>query len=120
VREFSREDERKLRIVFDNPAAGVLPEKNYEDAIALAASLSWHFAGENAELSFVGSGYDGVPDLHHFLRYLAVVHPQPSPSVIDGLQPSDDYNLIFTSRPRGSIPTALWACSYFVFMANKG
>ena len=120
VREFSREDERKLRIVFDNPAAGVLPEKSYEDGIALAASLSWHFAGENTELSFVAPGYDGAPDLYHFLAYLAAVNPRSSPSVIDGLQPSDDYNIIFTTQPRGSIPTALWACSYFVFMGQKG
>jgi uncharacterized protein (DUF58 family) len=119
VREFSREDERKLRIVFDNPAAGVLPEKSYEDAIALAASLSWHFAGENAELSFVAPGYDGAPDLHRFLAYLAAVNPQSSASVVDGLRPSDDYNIIFTTRPRGSIPTALWACSYLVFMGQK-
>jgi uncharacterized protein (DUF58 family) len=119
VREFSREDERKLRIVFDNPAAGILPEKSYEDAVALAASLSWHFAGENTELSFVATGYDGTPDLYQFLAYLAAVNPQSSPSVVDGLQPSDDYNIILTTQPRGSIPTALWACSYFVFMGQR-
>lgn len=120
VREFSREDERKLRIVFDNPAAGVLPEKSYEDSIALAASISWHFAGENTEMAFVASGYDGAPDLHRFLAYLAAVNPQFSPSVVESLQPSDDYNIIFTTQARGSIPTALWACSYFVFMGQKG
>lgn len=120
VREFSREDERKLRIVFDNPAAGVLPEKSYEDGIALAASLSWHFAGENAEMSFVAPGYDGVPDLYRFLAYLAAISPESAPSVIVGLQASDDYNIIFTTQPRGSIPTALWACSYFVFMGPRG
>lgn len=119
VREFSREDERKLRIVFDNPAAGVLPEKSYEDAIELAASLSWHFAGENTEMSFVAQGYDGAPDLYRFLAYLAAVSPQSSPSVVGNLQPSDDYNIIFTTQPRGSIPTALWACSYFVFMGQN-
>jgi uncharacterized protein (DUF58 family) len=119
VREFSREDERKLRIVFDNPAAGVLPEKSYEDGVALAASLSWHFAGENTEMSFVAPGYDGAPDLYRFLAYLAAVSPQSAPSVVEGLQPSDDYNIIFTTQPRGSIPTALWACSYFVFMGQQ-
>jgi len=120
VREFSREDERKLRIVFDNPSSGVLPERSYEDAVALAASLSWHFAGENTELSFVAQGYDGAPDHYHFLAYLAAVTPQALPSVVESLRPSDDYNIIFTTQPRGSIPTALWACSYFVFMGQKG
>src|SRR6202050_4359438 len=119
VREFSREDERRLRIVFDNPAAGVLPEKAYEGAVALAASLSWHFAAENTELSFVAQGYDGAPDLYHFLAYLAAINPQSAPSVVDSLEPSDDYNVIFTTQDRGSIPTVLWACSYFVFMGQK-
>jgi uncharacterized protein (DUF58 family) len=120
VREFSREDERKLRIVFDNPAIGVLPEKSYEDAVALAASLSWHFAGENTEMSFIAQDYDGASDLYRFLAYLAAVHPKSSPSVVEGLKASDDYNIIFTTRPRGSVPTALWSCSYFVFMGQTG
>jgi len=119
VREFSREDERKLRIVFDNPGPGVVAEKAYEDAIALAASLSWHFAGENTDISFVSQGYGGGPDIYRFLAHLAVAQPQALPSVVERLQPSDDYNIILTTRPRGGIPTALWACSYFVFLGPR-
>ena len=119
VREFSREDERKLRIVFDNPNQGVISEKAYEDAVALAASLSWHFAGQNTEISFLSQGYSGEPDIYRFLSHLAVAQPQPLPSVVERLQPSDDYNIILTTRARGSIPTALWACSYFVFLGPK-
>jgi uncharacterized protein (DUF58 family) len=116
VREFSREDERKLRIVFDNPGKAVVSEKAYEYAVALAASLSWHFAGQNTEVSFVSQDYSGESDVYRFLAHLAVVQPQSTASVVDGLQPSDDYNIIFTSRARGTIPTALWTCSYFVFI----
>jgi uncharacterized protein (DUF58 family) len=116
VREFSREDERKLRIVFDNPGKGVVSEKAYEDAIALAASLSWHFAGQHADISFVSQGYNGEPDIYRFLAHLAIAEPQPLPSVVERLEPSDDYNIILTTRLRGSIPTALWACSYFIFI----
>jgi uncharacterized protein (DUF58 family) len=119
VREFSREDERKLRIVFDNPAPGAVPEKTYEDAVALTASLSWHFSAESTDLSFVASGYTAGPDIYSFLSYLAVVHPQAERSVLDDLQPSDDYNVILTTRVRGTIPTALWACSYLVFLKEK-
>ena len=118
VREFSREDERKLRIVFDNPASGVISVKAYEDAVALAASLSWHFAAQNTEISFVSQGYSGEPDIYRFLTHLAIAQPQSSPSVIDSLGPSDDYNIILTTRARGSLPTPLWACSYFVFVAS--
>ena len=35
VREFAREDERKLAIVFDNPVAGTISEENYEDAVRM-------------------------------------------------------------------------------------
>lgn len=118
VREFSREDERKLRIVFDNPAPGVLSEKAYEDAVSLAASLSWHFANENTDISFVARGYGGEPEIYAFLAYLALVQPAEEPSVLTGLRPSDDYNIILTTRPRGSIPTSLWACSYLVFLGQ--
>ena len=120
VREFSREDERKLRIVFDNPAPGLVAEPAYEKAVALAASLSWHFAGENADLSFVSQGYDGNPDIYSFLAHLAVMQPKAGPSAIEQLRPSADYNIIFTSRPRGGTPTALWASSYLVFIGEDG
>ena len=118
VREFTREDERKLRIVFDNPEPGVVSEQRYEDAVELAASLAWHFAGENTELSFTAAGFHGG-ELNHFLEYLAVVQPCREPSVLDSLEVTDDYNLVFTTRQRGSIPTALWQSSYFVFVAGR-
>jgi uncharacterized protein (DUF58 family) len=118
VREFSREDERKLRIVFDNPAGGVVSEKEYEDGVALAASLSWHFANADTEVSFVAQGHPVIPDVYGFLRYLALAQPQSGPSVLEDLQVSDDYNIILTARARGSIPTALWSCSYLLFMGH--
>ena len=96
-----------------------MSEDAYENAIVLAASLSWHFAQENADISFVSQGYNGEPDIYRFLAHLAVAQPQPLPSVVESLQPSDDYNIILTTRARGSIPTALWACSYFVFIGPK-
>jgi len=118
VREFSREDERKLRMVFDNPVPGAVSEKTYEGAVALAASLSWHFAGENTDISFVAPGYKEDADIYSFLAYLAVVQPQDGHSVLDDLRPSDDYNIIFTTRAHGTIPTALWSCSYLVFLPH--
>src|SRR5436305_1422973 len=116
VREFSRQDDRKLRIVFDNPSPGVVPEPAYENAVRLAASLAWHFARENATLSFAAPDYDGVNDIHAFLSYLALVEPAASASLIEAIDISDEYNIILTSRPRASIPAVLWACSYLVFM----
>jgi uncharacterized protein (DUF58 family) len=156
VREFSREDERKLCIVFDNPAAGVISEPAYERAVNLAASLAWHFSSQDAELSFVVSGHGRGVDLHEFLAQLAVVEPKTEPQkgsqAEHGQQagllrdaprhvpredvpredvPREDvlpeinlgstgeYNIVLTARPRGSLPTALWNCSYFIFLGEK-
>jgi uncharacterized protein (DUF58 family) len=120
VREFSREDERKLRIVFDNPAPGVLAAIDYERAIALGASLGWHFANTDADLSFVAQGYEGDPDVYQFLTHLALLEPKPGVSIVDTLPVTGDYNIVLTSRPRGSIPTALWNTSYMIFLADRG
>lgn len=115
VREFTREDERKLRIVFDNPAPGTVDAEGYEKYVALAASLGWHFAGENTELSFAADEPLKSQDIYGFLSYLALTEPRKGVSLLEQLEPTDDYNVIFTSRPRGSIPTGLWNCSYFIF-----
>ena len=54
---------------------------------------------------------------YDFLRYLALAAPAAGESVLERIPSGgDDYNVIVTARPRGSIPTPLWACSYFVFM----
>ena len=119
VREFSREDERKLRVVFDNPSRGLVSSAVYENGVAMAASLGWHFAEENTEVSFVAQGYGGGADLYQFLRYLALAEPQSTASLLDDLPVTEDYNVIVTARSRGSIPTRLWACSYFVFIGNE-
>lgn len=119
VKEFTREDERKLRIVFDNPESNRLTDDEYEAGLALAASLAWHFAAENADLSFASQGYAGSPDLHRFLTHLAGLEPQTAASVVDGLPATDDYNIILTTRARGTIPTALWTSSYLIFMGAQ-
>jgi uncharacterized protein (DUF58 family) len=119
VREFTREDERKLRVVFDNPNPGTVSPDAYERGVAMAASLSWHFAGEHTDLSFAARRLPNECDLYRFLEYLALVQPAPDDSVLDSLEVTDDYNLVFTTRPRGSIPTALWQSSYFIFINER-
>lgn len=130
VREFAREDERKLCIAFDNPEAGLVSDEAYERAIDLAASLAWHFSTQEAEVSFLIPGRPRSRDLHEFLAWLAVIQPVGSKSgkseekgadllheVSKG--PDDEYNIVITARPRGTVPTALWNTSYFVFLGDK-
>jgi uncharacterized protein (DUF58 family) len=114
VREFSREDERKLRIVFDNSAPGVLPPAMYERAVRLAASLAWHFHHEDVEVSFVAPGLEPTEEVFAFLRYLALVSPEEATPVFNRLRASEDYNLIVTARDPADIPSVLAARSYVI------
>jgi uncharacterized protein (DUF58 family) len=142
VREFSREDERKLCIVFDNPAAGLISGPAYERAVNLAASLAWHFSSQDAEVSFALSGHGRGTDVHEFLARLAVIEAQADSKIprrpqtgnlLDvsrdevfqedvlqqiNLGSTGEYNIVLTARPRGSLPTALWNCSYFLFLGE--
>lgn len=127
VREFAREDERKLCILFDNPQADVISEDSYEHAVDLAASLAWHFSNEEAELSFLLSGTPRMRDLHEFLGALALIKPagghadekgSPARDLLCEMNITDEYNIVVTARKRGTIPTALWNSSYFVFVGD--
>jgi uncharacterized protein (DUF58 family) len=120
VREFSREDERKLRIVFDNPEPGILSPMVYERAVSLAASLGWHFYHEDVEVSFVAPGLEPTEDVFTFLRYLALVEPREETPVFSRLRASEDYNLIVTARPSGNLPAALATRSYVISMNQQG
>ncbi|HXM12006.1 MAG TPA: DUF58 domain-containing protein [Terriglobales bacterium] len=118
VREFSREDERKLRIVFDNPAPGVLPPAAYERGVRLAASLGWHFHHEDVEVCFVAPGLEPTEDVFAFLRYLALVEPQEATPIFSRLRASDDYNLVVTARAAAELPSALATRSYVISLAE--
>jgi uncharacterized protein (DUF58 family) len=134
VREFAREDERKLCIVFDNPEPALISERAYEKAVDLTASLAWHFSTQEAEVSFLVRGHARTRDLHEFLGWLAVIQPgsiipgstaqDRLPSTGDlardiGLGISDDYHIIVTARSRGSLPAALRNNSSVVFAGDK-
>jgi uncharacterized protein (DUF58 family) len=133
VREFAREDERKVCIAFDNPEPGLISERAYERAVDLTASLAWHFSKQEAEVSYVAPGRPRTRDLHEFLAWLAVIEPgadgpgNSGPqnkggklvSTADslremGLGTADDYNIVITARSRKNLPAALQQSSYFV------
>ncbi len=119
VREFSREDERKLRIVFDNPQPGILDLPLYERAVQLAASLGWHFHHEDVEISYVAPGLEPTPDVFAFLHYLALVEPLEATSVFERLRASQDYNVIITARDRSEVPPVLAARSYTITLGAQ-
>ncbi|MGH9510898.1 MAG: DUF58 domain-containing protein [Terriglobales bacterium] len=113
VREFSREDNRRLRIIFDNPVPGSLSHKKYEEMVAKAASLAWHFSGQNIGMSYLTQGYRGT-DVHAFLKVLATVEAARAASIFESLELSGEYNIIVTTRETADAPSNLRECSYFV------
>jgi uncharacterized protein (DUF58 family) len=129
VREFAREDERKVCIAFDNPEPGLVSERAYERAVDLTASLAWHFSTQEAEVSYVVPGRARTRDLHEFLAWLAVIEPgmrgpetKAGASAVSsgdalremGLGTTDDYNIVITARARAAIPAGLSNSSCFV------
>jgi uncharacterized protein (DUF58 family) len=146
VREFAREDERKLCIVFDNPAPGLIAEQLYEKAVELTASLAWHFSEQDAEVSFIVPGHPRTQDIHEFLAWLAVIEPGETkadpvkPSIkepvsrrsgrrsggISGdvlrdlnLSTSDSYNIVITGRLQASLAGFSRNNCYFVFAGAR-
>lgn len=115
VREFSREDDRRLRLVFDNPAPRVLQPHAYERMVSVAASLAWRLTDEGVFLSFVSQDYEAIGDVHGFLERMATIAPQAGISVLEGLHGSTDYSVVFTAEKRGTIPASMWSTAYFVF-----
>lgn len=143
VREFAREDEHKLCIVFDNPLQGMISPDGYEKAVDLAASLAWHFSTQEMDVSFLVPGKPTTQDIHEFLAWLAVIEPAPQveekpasakrrtmavsevektapPDALRdlSLSASEAYNVIVTARSRESLPAGLWNSSYFVFVGD--
>ncbi len=131
VREFTREDERRVVLVLDphlhrDPAepSGAM-EEQFEKAVNLAACLAWHFNEIDSEMQF-RTGDAATPTapageiIYDVLRQLAFVAPRPAEGEAKFLaelpEEPDLFKIILTSQPRGSIPTHLWTSSYFVFM----
>jgi uncharacterized protein (DUF58 family) len=127
VREFAREDERNLCIVFDNPAVGTISEQAYENAVNLAASLAWEFAEErDAEVSFLIPGQARSKEVNEFFARLAIVQPETANVNLRGVEAlanlslggASEYNIILTARPKASLPPFLLNSSYVVFLGD--
>jgi uncharacterized protein (DUF58 family) len=137
VREFTREDERRVALVFDTrlPAADDQTLTRFEKAVNLCACLAWHFSEIGAQIRFISASLEtsmaSAGDLvYRVLESLALVEPvfalssptspaaasDSSKDVLARLPPAPGtFNIILTFLPRGSIPTNLWGSSYVVF-----
>ena len=128
MREFAREDERRVLLVLDAaiPAEGKPRESRdaiFERGVALSASLAWHFYEINSVLAFRSGAFEtpmapAGEIIYEILRYLASVAPGDSDrSVLSELVDlPQTFKIILTAQPRGSMPTSLWSTSYVAFL----
>ena len=105
-----------MRIVFDNPAPKQLLPEKYEHMVSVVASAAWRMAEQGVFLTFLSQNYEGAGDVYDFLEYLATLQPEAGASVIETLASSTDYSLVVTAQKRGTVPPAMWASGYFLFM----
>src|SRR5262249_10256339 len=103
VREFRREDEARVRIVFDNPVSGLLSQAQYEHAVSLAASLAWRLFLNGSRVSYVAAGIDFKENLDDFLSYLAAIQPAAQESSLDSMPADGILNVVITANPAGYV-----------------
>jgi uncharacterized protein (DUF58 family) len=130
VREFAREDDYHVLLVFDphssaaEPNATLADTNRFEQAVTYCAALAWTFRERNALLEYRSEATD-VPlapaseNIFAVLRHLALVQPllpDPRQALLAELASSPEtFKLIVTSQPRGSIPAEIWNSSYVIF-----
>ncbi len=137
VREFAREDERRVMLVFD-PCLGAThgagsgpgsPEfaGQFERAVALAASIAWHFYEIHSVLQFRTPSFStrmapAGEIIYSALRELALIQPDTAASgdtFFGELAAEPEiFKIVFTARPRQGVPGALWSSSYFLFISE--
>ena len=131
VKEYAREDERRVMLVFDpyvDPQVTTAKAaEQFERAVTLCAGLAWHFYEINSVMEFRSAGF-GTPRMsaaeviYDILRYLASVTPlrqEAGKSFLDTLGDTHDiFKIVLTNQPSGSIPSSLWNTAYFLFVSS--
>jgi uncharacterized protein (DUF58 family) len=134
VREFAREDERRVLLAFDpfsfsghdhisdkDPASAA---DKFERAVSFCACLAWHFREIESVIGFRTVDGDvplgpAAENIYEVLQQLAAIQPRDNESHASFLnelaRETQVFKIVLTSQPRGSIPTALWNSAYMVF-----
>jgi uncharacterized protein (DUF58 family) len=130
VREFAREDDCQVLLVFDPHSAAGAPDatrvekERFELAVSLCAAIAWSFHERGALLQYRSVGVDlplapASENIFAVLRHLAIVQPGRPDARADQLSElaadPECFKLIVTAQPRGTIPAGIWNSSYVVF-----
>ena len=135
VREFAREDERRVMLVLDpfmgpprvesGERAAAEHAERFERAVAMTACIAWHFHEIRSVMQFRTDRFitpmaPAAEMIYSALRELALIQPDPSAAggaFLDDLTSEREiFKIILTARPQRTIPTALWSSSYFLFI----
>ena len=115
IREFAREQEPLVEILFD---IDVPPAQQtwFEHAIECCAYLVWHLTLQEARVRFVSqemaTTIPATGDVYSVLKYLALVSPgtlDPPP----GPAEEHSFHVIFTANPRKYAETG-WSAAHFM------
>jgi uncharacterized protein (DUF58 family) len=129
VREFSREDDRRVLLIFDPSLPADLPEAEakFERAVTLCASIAWYFHETNAMLRFRIAGSETLlapagEIVSEVLRMLAFAQPAPPNDgfeLLESLSRDPELSkIVLTSHARGSISEEMWKSAYYVFLPD--
>jgi uncharacterized protein (DUF58 family) len=135
VREFAREDERRVMLVLDpfigparadlGPLAETEHAERFERAVSMAACIAWHFHEINSVMQFrtdrfstpMASAGEIIYDTLHELALVRSDSSVKGGAFLNALTSEHEiFKIIITSRPQAAIPSSLWSSSYFVFI----
>jgi len=135
VREFAREDERRVMLVLDpfvgppradlGQLAAAEHAERFERAVSMAACIAWHFNEIHSVMQFRTDRFStpmapAADVIYDTLRELALIQPDTSASggvFLDELGADREiFKIILTSRAQRTIPTALWSSAYLIFV----
>jgi uncharacterized protein (DUF58 family) len=130
VREFAREDDCQILLIFDpfgsagSTGATQADKDRFELAVSLCAAIAWNFHERTALMQFRTAGVEvplgpATENIFAILRHLALVQAQRPDSTKNHLSElasnPESFKIIVTSQQRGSIPADIWNSSYLVF-----
>jgi uncharacterized protein (DUF58 family) len=139
VRETVREEDFHLSIFFDpRRPSDESPEEfaeQFERGVEMAASLARHFILEGADVELVTPDdriepASGPGHLYRLLAVFAAVQPtRPGDEaegrvswdladVLPGIADDHRFKVLFTSAPKGTIPSSIWRSAHVVYVED--